>query len=92
MVQARQAIVVTGSTINPSMESERIALFNNSGAALTVPLQVAANADAAAATSVVAAGATPTKAEYDALRADYLALRTVVNSLQAKMRTAGILA
>ncbi|MBT2477642.1 hypothetical protein [Streptomyces sp. ISL-94] len=48
--------------------------------------------DAAAATSVVAAGANPTKAEYDALRADYLALRTKVNALLAAMRTSGQLA
>lgn len=32
----------------------------------------------AAITSVVAAGATPTKAEYDALRADVIALRTTL--------------
>ncbi len=54
--------------------------------------QTAAVADAGAATSVVAAGANPTKAEYDALRADYLALRTKVNALLAAMRTAGQLA
>lgn len=91
-VQQRQAVVVAGSSINPAMELERIALFNSSGTQLSVPLQIASNSDAAAATSVVAAGANPTKAEYDALRADYLALRTTVNNLQAKMRTAGILA
>jgi hypothetical protein len=54
--------------------------------------QTAAVADVGAATSVVAAGATPTKAEYDALRADYLALRTKVNALLAAMRTSGQLA
>lgn len=54
--------------------------------------QTAAVADAGAATSVVAAGATPTKAEYDALRTDYLALRTKVNALLAAMRTSGQLA
>lgn len=54
--------------------------------------RTAAVADAVAATSVVAAGATPTKAEYDALRADYLALRTKVNSLLAAMRASGQLA
>jgi hypothetical protein len=53
---------------------------------------VAARADVAAATSTVAAGANPTKAEFDALRVDYLAARTVINDLLAKMRTAGILA
>ncbi|MGW1998588.1 hypothetical protein [Embleya sp. NPDC001921] len=54
--------------------------------------QTAAVADAGAATSVVAAGATPTKAEYDALRTDYLALRTKVNALLAALRTSGQLA
>lgn len=43
----------------------------------------------AAITSVVAAGATPTKAEYDALRADVVALRTTVATLLANQKTAG---
>jgi hypothetical protein len=54
--------------------------------------QSAARADAPAVTSTVAAGATPTKAEFDALRTDYTNLRTAFNDLLAKMRTAGILA
>ena len=45
--------------------------------------------NAAAATASVAAGATPTKAEYDALLADANALRTKVNQLLAAMRAAG---
>lgn len=51
----------------------------------------AAQADVGAVTSVVAAGANPTKAEYDALRVDALATRTVLNALLAKLRTAGLL-
>ena len=43
----------------------------------------------AAMTSVVATGATPTKAEYDALRADVVALRTTVATLLANQKTAG---
>ncbi|MEV7364252.1 hypothetical protein ACWENS_10695 [Streptomyces sp. NPDC004532] len=54
--------------------------------------QAAAVPDATAATSAAAAGSTPTKAEYDALRTDYLALRTKVNALLAALRTAGLLA
>jgi hypothetical protein len=54
--------------------------------------QTAAVTDAPAATSVAAAGANPTKAEYDALRADHLALRTKVNALLAAMRASGQLA
>lgn len=41
-------------------------------------LREAGQADAITITSVVAAGATPTKAEYDALRADVLALRAAL--------------
>jgi hypothetical protein len=53
---------------------------------------VAAVADLGALTSVVAAGANPTKAEYDALRVDVQANRTKINALFAALRTAGILA
>jgi hypothetical protein len=48
-------------------------------------------ADQAALTSVVAAGATPTKAEYDALRVDVAAGRTKINALLASLRAADFL-
>ncbi|MFG2748015.1 hypothetical protein [Streptomyces xanthophaeus] len=54
--------------------------------------QTAATTDVGAVTSVVAAGANPTKAEYDALRVDVLAIRTKLNALLAAMRTSGQLA
>jgi len=54
--------------------------------------QTAATTDVAAVTSVVAAGANPTKAEYDALRVDVLAIRTKLNALLAAMRTSGQIA
>lgn len=66
--------------------------LNPSAGALREGRQTATVADAGAATSVVAAGANPTKAEYDALRTDYLALRTKVNALLAALRTSGQLA
>lgn len=69
-----------------------MAYLNAGAGAAREGKQTAAVADAAAVTSVVAAGANPTKAEYDALRADVLALRTKVNSLLAAMRTSGQLA
>lgn len=69
-----------------------MAYLDPAAAAARGAKQGAAVVDAAAATSVVAAGANPTKAEYDALRVDYLALRTKVNGLLAVMRTAGLLA
>lgn len=42
--------------------------------------------DPAAITSVVAAGTAPTKAEYDALRSDVIALRTTVADLLVSLR------
>ncbi len=54
--------------------------------------QAAAVTNAAALTSVVAAGANPTKAEYDTLRADVSALQTKLNAALSALRTAGILA
>ena len=54
--------------------------------------QATAVTDASALTSVVAAGATPTKAEYDALRTDVNNLRTKVNALLAALRAAGVVA
>jgi hypothetical protein len=54
--------------------------------------QTAATTDVGAVTSVVAAGANPTKAEYDALRVDALATRTKLNALLAAMRASGQLA
>lgn len=70
----------------------RLELYNTDGTPYgeVAFVQSAAQTDVGAVTSVVAAGANPTKAEYDALRVDALATRTVLNSLLAKLRTAGI--
>jgi hypothetical protein len=54
--------------------------------------QAAAQADMAALTSADAAGATPTKAEFDAVVDDLAAARTTINGLLAKLRTAGLIA
>lgn len=54
-----------------------------------VVAQAAFQAQVAAITSVVAAGANPTKAEYDALRADVIAIRTTLNGLLTKLQVAG---
>lgn len=54
--------------------------------------QGVAVADAAALTSAAAAGATPTKAEYDALQADVAALRATVVALQTSLRGGAIIA
>ncbi|MER8266528.1 hypothetical protein ABT007_20275 [Streptomyces griseus] len=52
----------------------------------------AAVTNAANATASAAAGATPTKAEYDALLADTNALRTKFNALLASLRAGGVIA
>jgi hypothetical protein len=54
--------------------------------------QSAAQTDMAALTSAAAAGATPTKAEFDKAVVDLAAARTVINGLLAKLRTAGLIA
>lgn len=94
MTATQQLIVVSQSAPNNVTGVGKVALFNTDGTPFAASSfsEIAANSDAAAATSTEAAGATPTKAEFDALRADYLALRTAFNSLQAKARTAGVLA
>jgi hypothetical protein len=61
--------------------------------ALNSATQAAAVTDVAALTSSNATGGdAPTEAEYNALRADVVAIRTTMNSLLAKLRTAGLLA
>ncbi|WP_411102448.1 hypothetical protein [Streptomyces sp. cmx-4-9] len=69
-----------------------MAYLNAGAGAAREGKQAAAVADVGAVTSVVAAGANPTKAEYDALRVDALATRTKLNALLAALRTSGQLA
>lgn len=54
--------------------------------------QAAAVTNVAAATAAAAAGATPTKAEYDALLADVNAIRTKLTALLTSMRAASQIA
>lgn len=54
--------------------------------------QAAAQADLAAVTTTVAAGANPTKAEFDKVATDLAASRAVINGLLAKLRAAGVIA
>lgn len=55
----------------------------------TVTVQAAKTADPAAIGSTVAAGANPTKAEFDALRTDVVNLRAAFVALTAALQTAG---
>ena len=54
--------------------------------------QAAASADAASMTTAAAAGAIPTKAEFDKVVVDLGGLRSAHNDLLAKLRSVGILA
>lgn len=92
MSNLMRATVITDGSVDYNQSAVKLALFNTDGDPLNVPELAAAQTDVGAVTSVVAAGSTPTKAEYDALRVDALATRTVLNSLLAKLRTAGIIA
>jgi hypothetical protein len=56
------------------------------------PAVAATVANQAALTAAAAAGATPTKAEFDKVVADAVAARTTLNALLASLRTAGVLA
>lgn len=88
-----QAIVITQAELAPNRESMQLALFNESGEPLAQPTQMAAQADIAALTqAAITGGESPTEAEFNALRADHAATRTAVNSLLAKLRTAGLMA
>ena len=66
--------------------------LNPTAGAMRESRRAAAVTDAPALTSVVAAGANPTKAEYDALRVDVTNLRTKLNQALAALRAAGIIA
>lgn len=91
--KVEQVRVVSQSVLNPHQTVTEMALFTAAGAPFgTLPAQAAVQTDVGAVTSVVAAAGTPTKAEYDALRVDALATRTVLNALLAKLRTAGVIA
>jgi len=68
-------------------------LYNADNTPNVASLQAAAQADVAALTQpAITGGESPTEAEFNALRVDHAATRTVLNALLAKLRTAGILA
>lgn len=95
-LETRQYAVVPPTTTRVALgDLPRLELYNADGTPYGEDGelgQAAAVTDVGAVTSVVAAGANPTKAEYDALRVDVLAVRTKLNSLLAALRTAGIVA
>ena len=87
-----QLVIVPQAAINPNAKVTRLAVFNEDGSVRNLGQSATSQADVVALTSTVAAGSEPTKAEFDALRADLIATRSVVNSLLAKLRVAGLIA
>lgn len=88
-----QIQIVDKTNMDNSMGTSQMAFFNTDGTARPVPTRAAAQADVAALTSAqISGGEDPTQAEYNQLQADVDALRTVVNSLLGKLRTAGVIA
>lgn len=88
-----QAVVTSRSAPVSNQESILLCLFDSTGAPLIAAKQAAAQADVAALTqAAITGGESPTEAEFNALRTDHAATRTVLNSLLAKLRTAGVIA
>lgn len=88
-----QAKVVPQAAPNPNQVMGILALFNDDGSPREVPDQAAAQTDSPAMTqAAITGGESPTEAEFNALRTDVVNLRTTVNSLLAKLRTAGVIA
>ena len=89
----QQAVLVDGGTRRTNELTLQLELFDASGAGLVIPKQAAAQTDAPAMTqAAITGGESPTEAEFNALRTDVVNLRTTVNSLLGKMRTARQLA
>lgn len=90
----QQHQVVSQSTLNRNQGVTQVAMFKADGTPAPLVSQAAARADVAAMTSTAAitGGEPPTEAEFNQLRADVVAMRTVVNDLLAKLRTAGVIA
>jgi hypothetical protein len=77
----------------PGNSLEILHLYKADKTPFVVMSQGAAQADVAALTqAAITGGESPTEAEFNALRTDHAATRTVVNALLAKLRTAGIIA
>lgn len=90
---ARQAVIVSKTASDKTTEIEQLALFNADGTQRIIPERAAAQTDVAALTqAAITGGEPPTEAEFNALRTDHAATRTVVNALLAKLRTANVIA
>lgn len=88
-----QFIVITQAAPSNRTGVGSVALFNPDGTPYPAFTKATAQADVGALTqATITGGESPTEAEFNALRADHAATRTVLNALLAKLRTSGIIA
>lgn len=88
-----QAVMVSQPATQSGQHVMKMSFVDEDGAVLNIPQQAAAQTDVAALTqAAITGGESPTEAEFNALRTDHAATRTVLNSLLAKLRTAGVIA
>jgi hypothetical protein len=93
MPSPMQARLVTSPVRKSNIATVSLSLFKADGTAHVVPERAAAQVDAVALTqAAITGGESPTEAEFNALRTDLVNLRSTVNSLLGKMRTANQLA
>jgi hypothetical protein len=95
MTAVQQLIVVSQTKTTPTTGVGKVALFKADGTPFPAATfsQAAAQADVAALTqAAITGGESPTETEFNNLRTDHANTRTVLNSLLAKLRTAGIIA
>lgn len=95
MTATQQLIVVSQSAPNNVTGVGKVALFKPDGTPFAASSfsQAAAQTDSPAMTqAAITGGEAPTEAEFNALRTDLVNVRTTLNNLLAKLRTAGIVA
>lgn len=95
MTATQQMIVVSQSEPNSVTGVGKVALFNADGTPFAASSfsQAAAQTDSPAMTqAAITGGESPTEAEFNALRTDLVNVRTTLNNLLAKLRTAGLVA
>ena len=87
-----QAVVTAQAAVKVGQETTKLALFNPDGTPysvaqqLAVKTQIAALTTVTAANGVAAAGATPTKAEYDVVVTLTNANKTAINAIIAALK------
>lgn len=89
-----QAVLISQASLTRNSDPMRLALFTEDGSpAGFLGTEPAANQAAVAALTqaAITGGESPTEAEFNALRVDHAATRTVLNDLLTKLKAAGLM-